>query len=174
MFQHPLSPVIESAHHIPGEIEGGIFVIEGNGGFPTDRREALPLSYQTLGGLSYWTGFVGIWFIIGAILSLIGTATILFLGGFVLEAFAGAAGSIVGAIIMLVLGVKLRHAKRSIADYIASGKAAILEDGLKCTKSYFKIVGILIIIGLIIAVFAIVFSVFATSFLQDMFSQVYS
>ncbi|HAA84775.1 MAG TPA: hypothetical protein DCE14_00240, partial [Kosmotogaceae bacterium] len=70
---------------------------------------------------------------------------------------AGAGAVIVGGIFVLVMGAKLRRTRRSLEDYIESGKLALIEDALNATRSFFKIQGILIILFLVLAVVGVVF-----------------
>lgn len=153
-------------------------MFEENSNLNTERRQEIPISYRTVRGLAYWAGFVGIWFIIGAILAFIGAASILFLAGdyaffdmegmefygFSVEMIAGAAVAVIAGVIALVMGAKLRGTKRSLEDFIASGKASVMEAALSNAKSFFKIQGVMIILGLVFAVVTIVFSALTTHF----------
>ncbi len=139
--------------------------------FNTERRQDVAISYRTVRGAAYWAGFIGVWFIIAGILAFIGAAAILFFAGdivffenelqtfygFSVEALAGAGAVIVGGIFVLVMGAKLRRTRRSLEDYIESGKLALIEDALNATRSFFKIQGILIILFLVLAVVGVVF-----------------
>ncbi|MGC9321684.1 MAG: hypothetical protein ACP5FY_05520 [Kosmotogaceae bacterium] len=63
------------------------------------------ISYQTLSGLSYWAGFVGIWMIVGAILGIIGSIV-----GMVANPFS--IFGVISALIALIMGLKLRSSKK--------------------------------------------------------------
>lgn len=99
------------------------------------------LEKQQLNDMSKWAGFVGIMTIISGVLACISIA------------------GIIPGVISIILGLKLRSAKK-YADELAvdpdqttqSGKLNLLLADL---SGYFKIQGILIIIGLVLAVVGI-------------------
>ncbi|MFW6014888.1 MAG: DUF5362 family protein [bacterium] len=100
------------------------------------------ISRQQLADLSKWAGFVGIMSIIGG--------TISALTGL----FAFVVGAIPG-IIMIIMGVKLRNAKKSADQLLAMSKNADQESQIyqifENINSYFKIQGIMIIISLVLS-----------------------
>jgi len=107
------------------------------------------ISYQTLSGLSYWSGFVGVWTIIGAVLGIIGS-----IAGMVANPFSifGA----ISAIIALVMGLKLRKSKKELDAFIHSKASINLEIALDSLRYYFRIQGILIILAIVFVVITLV------------------
>ncbi len=110
---------------------------------------------EKLNQLSAWMGFVGIITIIGGILT----------------ALAGLFVFVVGAIpgiVTVVLGVKLRNAKKYVDAIIAEedleSKSGNFNMFVSSLNTYFKIQGILIIISLVMAVVAVILGVFAGMF----------
>jgi len=103
------------------------------------------ISYQTLSGLSYWAGFVGVWTIIGAVLGIIGS-----IAGMVANPFSifGA----ISAIIALVMGLKLRKSKKELDTFIYSKSTISLEIALDSLRYYFRIQGVLIILAIVFVV----------------------
>ncbi|GAW31969.1 hypothetical protein JDF658_17340 [Carboxydocella sp. JDF658] len=98
---------------------------------------------------SRWVGFVGIMTVIFGVIS----------------AIAGLFAFIVGAIpgiITIILGLKLRGAKKYADQIIASGGDSTQLNMLFMNlNTYFKIQGVLIIINLIMIALAIFFGIFA-------------
>ena len=113
---------------------------------------------ETLKQLSAWMGFVGIMTIIAGVFS----------------AIAGLFAFIIGAVpgvITIILGIKLRNAKLNADTMIAAAvdELDITQFNLFTANlnTYFKIQGILIIIGLVFAVIGIVIGIIAgASFLM--------
>jgi len=107
------------------------------------------ISYQTLSGLSYWAGFVGVWTIIGAVLGIIGS-----IAGMVANPFSilGA----ISAIIALVMGLKLRKSKKELDTFIYSKATVSLEIALDSLRYYFRIQGVLIILAIVFIVITLV------------------
>ncbi len=105
--------------------------------------------------LSAWMGFVGIVTIIGGVFT----------------AIAGLFAFVVGAIpgiVTIVLGVKLRHAKKYADAMIAeqslesgSGNFNLFADNL---NTYFKIMGILIIVSLVLTLLGVFLGVLGGMF----------
>jgi len=114
---------------------------------------------ERLGQLSSWMGFVGIITIImGALSALSGV-------------FAFVVGAIPG-IIVIILGVKLRGAKKSADSLIAEGVSDTYWSNFNMLvgnlNTYFKIQGILIIISLVFMVLGVISAlVFGFAFYQD-------
>jgi len=107
---------------------------------------------EKLQQLSAWMGFVGIITIIGGVLT----------------AIAGVFALIVGAIpgiITIVLGVKLRSAKKHADAMLLESTGEALPDSFNLfianLNTYFKIQGVLIIISMAMAVLGALFGVFA-------------
>jgi len=115
---------------------------------------------ERLGQLSSWMGFVGIITIImGALSALSGV-------------FAFVVGAIPG-IIVIILGVKLRGAKKSADSLISEGVSDTYWSNFNMLvgnlNTYFKIQGILIIISLVFMVLGVIFAfLFGFAFMQDM------
>jgi len=119
---------------------------------PVSRSSQVPAGELKLEQLSKWMGFVGIMTIIGGTLSAISGV------------FAFVVGAIPG-IITIILGVMLRKAK-------GHAEAMLYEDSVKNysanfsmlvsnLNTYFKILGVLIIISLILGVLLAVFGLIA-------------
>ena len=112
---------------------------------------------EYLGQLSKWAGFVGIMFIIfGAISALFGL-------------FAFVVGAIPG-IISILLGVKLRNAKKYADEMLVGGQ----DDGkmnmlIMNLNTFFKIQGVLLIIYLALAGIALLSGVFAGIAMRGLF-----
>lgn len=106
--------------------------------------------------MSKWAGFVGIMTIIfGALSALAGV-------------FAFLVGAIPG-IITIILGVKLRNAKKYADELLASGQdEARMNLLLANLNSYFKIQGILIIVVLVLSVLGMFTGMFAGFALLNM------
>jgi hypothetical protein len=106
-----------------------------------------------LSQLSSWIGFVGIMMIIGGVISAISGL------------FAFVIGAIPG-IITLILGLKLRtakkHADAMLADHSTSLSSANFGMFVDSLRSFFKIMGILIIIALVLSLLGIIFGVVAS------------
>jgi sulfite exporter TauE/SafE len=107
------------------------------------------ISYQTLSGLSYWAGFVGIWTIVGAILGIIGSIV-----GMVANPFS--IFGVISALIALIMGLKLRNSKKEFDSFVHSKASVNLEIALDSLRHYFRIQGILIILALVFVVITIV------------------
>jgi sulfite exporter TauE/SafE len=107
------------------------------------------ISYQTLSGLSYWAGFVGIWTIVGAILGIIGSIV-----GMVANPFS--VFGVISALIALIMGLKLRNSKKEFDSFVHSKASVNLEIALDSLRHYFRIQGILIILALVFVVITIV------------------
>jgi sulfite exporter TauE/SafE len=107
------------------------------------------ISYQTLSGLSYWAGFVGIWTIVGAILGIIGSIV-----GMVANPFS--IFGVISALIALIMGLKLRSSKKEFDSFVHSKASVNLEIALDSLRHYFRIQGILIILALVFVVITIV------------------
>ncbi len=107
------------------------------------------ISYQTLSGLSYWAGFVGIWTIVGAILGIIGSIV-----GMVANPFS--VFGVISALIALIMGLKLRSSKKEFDSFVHSKASVNLEIALDSLRHYFRIQGILIILALVFVVITIV------------------
>ncbi|KUK79886.1 MAG: hypothetical protein XD94_1275 [Mesotoga prima] len=107
------------------------------------------ITYQTLSGLSYWAGFVGIWTIVGAVLGIIGSIV-----GMVANPFSifGA----ISAVVALIMGLKLRSSKKELDSFVQSKASINLEIALDSLRHYFRIQGILIILALVFIVITIV------------------
>ncbi|MBN2252299.1 MAG: hypothetical protein JW701_01275 [Kosmotogaceae bacterium] len=118
------------------------------------------ISYQTLSGLSYWSGFVGVWTIIGAVLGIIGSVA-----GMVANPFAifGA----ISAIIALIMGLKLRKSKKELDTFIHSKASINLEIALDSLRQYFRIQGILIILAIVFVVITLVAMVAMGNLMMD-------
>ena len=117
------------------------------------------LDKEQLKQMSTWTGFVGIMTIIGGVLSCISIV------------------GIIPGIISIILGLKLRSAKKYSDEIIANpddsmqaGKVNLLMSDLTV---YFKVQGILIIVGFVFAVIAIIFSISMGAFAFSQFSNSY-
>ena len=95
--------------------------------------------------LSKWSNFVGILLIISGILSCLGAI------------FSFGLSLIIG-IFTIILGVKLRNAKKSIDMYI-QGNNNEINGIFEHLSSFFQISGILIIISLVLAVLMIIVSI---------------
>ncbi len=95
-----------------------------------------------LEALSKWSGFVGIMTIITGALTCLGA-----IGTFGI--------SLIPGIIQILLGVKLRNAKESIGRYL-SGDAGEINGIFENLGAYMKLQGILIIVGLVLAVIGII------------------
>lgn len=106
--------------------------------------------------LSRWMGFVGIMTIIGGVISAISGV------------FAFIVGAIPG-IITIILGVMLRkasgYADRMQYEEAIESYSANFGMFIANLNSYFKILGILIIISLVLGVLSAIFAVIAGSFL---------
>ncbi len=92
--------------------------------------------------LNKWSGFVGIMTIITGALTCLGA-----IGTFGI--------SLIPGIIQIILGVKLRNAKTSIGRYL-SGDAGEINGIFENLGAYMKLQGILIIVGLVLAVIGII------------------
>jgi hypothetical protein len=100
--------------------------------------------------MSKWAGFVGIMTIISGVL---GCLTI---------------AGIIPGIISIILGLKLRSAK-NYADQLAADPNETTQSGklnlmISDLSGYFKIQGILIIVGLVLAVVGIIIAIAAVAF----------
>ncbi|MFZ5353230.1 MAG: DUF5362 family protein [Bacillota bacterium] len=111
------------------------------------------IDQENLKSFSTWTGFVGIITIIGGALS----------------ALVGVFALIVGAvpgIVTIFLGIKLLKAKKSANELINITDTEQYNQNLNAlvneVTTYFKIQGILVIIGLAFAVFAMFTGVLAS------------
>lgn len=97
---------------------------------------------QYLRDLSTWAGFLGIvWIIAGTI-----------------QAIAGVFFFVIGAvpgIIMIVSGVKLWNAKKCSSEYLETEDARVLNKSISNLALFFKIQGILVIVGLVFLVLSI-------------------
>ncbi len=148
-------------------MEGWIRADQVEGLFPTAHRSTPAVSAYgdytaaetKLQQLSSWLGFVGIITIIGGVISAISGL------------FAFVVGAIPG-IITLIMGIKLRKAKKHadamLAEHdgaLASANFEMLTDSL---RSYFKIFGILIIIGLALSLLGFIVGLVANFILPDM------
>jgi hypothetical protein len=107
------------------------------------------LTYQTLSGLSYWAGFVGVWTLIGATLGIIGSIV-----GMIANPFS--AFGLISAIIALVMGLRLRRTKKELELFIHTKAPINLEIGLDSMRSYFKIQGVLIILAIVFVIITII------------------
>jgi hypothetical protein len=108
------------------------------------------LENQQLRDMSKWAGFVGIMTIISGVL---GCLTI---------------AGIIPGIISIILGLKLRSAKK-YADELAADPNETTQSGklnlmISDLSGYFKIQGILIIVGLVLAVVGIIIAIAAGAF----------
>jgi hypothetical protein len=65
------------------------------------------------------------------------------------------------AVVFILMGVKLLNAASSIRRFIDSGDYYSLSNSLRYFKSYFKINGIMVIIGMALAVLGIILAVLA-------------
>lgn len=111
------------------------------------------LEKQQLNDMSRWAGFVGIMTIIGGVIGCLSIA------------------GIIPGVISIILGLKLRSAKKYADELVVNpdqaaqfGKLNLLLSDL---SGYFKIQGILIIIGLSLAVIGIILAVALGSFLSS-------
>lgn len=95
--------------------------------------------------LNKWSGFVGIMTIITGALTCLGA-----IGTFGI--------SLIPGIIQIILGVKLRNAKTSIDKYLA-GNTGEINGIFESLGAYLKLQGILIIVGLVLAVIGIIIAV---------------
>lgn len=98
-----------------------------------------------LEALRKWSGFVGIMTIITGALTCLGA-----IGTFGI--------SLIPGIIQIILGVKLRNAKTSIDRYLG-GDAREINGIFESLGSYMKLQGILIIVGLVMAIIGIIIAV---------------
>jgi len=109
--------------------------------------------------LSSWLGFVSIMTIIGGVISAVSGL------------FAFIVGAIPG-IITLIMGIKLRKAKKYADAMLAENDGALasanFEQFTDSLRSYFKIMGILIILGLIFSLLAIIFGAVASFMLPGL------
>ncbi len=103
--------------------------------------------------LRSWLGFVGIMTVIGGAISAISGL------------FAFIIGAVPG-IITVILGVKLLGAKKTVDTMLEESSAGIspatFDKFIDSLRGYFKIMGILIIIGLILGFLVTVFSIIAS------------
>ena len=114
--------------------------------------------HEKLEQLSKWMGFVGIMTIIGGAISAISGV------------FAFVVGAIPG-IITILLGVMLRkakgHADNMLYEDPVDSYSANFSMLVANLNSYFKILGILIIISLVLGVLMVIFGIIAGSFITN-------
>lgn len=100
--------------------------------------------------LGRWAGFVGIVTLIGGILSCISIV------------------GIIPGIVAIILGLKLRsvksYADQVVADPDDASQASRINLMINDLSSYFKIQGILMIIGLVLAVIGIIIAILSSAF----------
>ena len=109
--------------------------------------------------LSKWSNFVGILLIISGILSCLGAI------------FSFGLSLIIG-IFTIILGVKLRNAKKSIDMYI-QGNSNEINGIFEHLSSFFQISGILIIISLVLAIVMIIVFIGLSFFMFHEFNSFY-
>ena len=107
------------------------------------------ISYQTLSGLSYWAGFVGVWTLIGATLGIIGS-----IAGMIANPFS--IFGLISAIVALVMGLRLRRTKRELETFIHTKAPVNLEIGLDSMMKYFRIQGVLIILAIVFVLITVI------------------
>ena len=140
------------------QVEGLITVYQQHAGAAMSQHNAAAAHRNTgyqeakLEQLSKWMGFVGIITIIGGAISAISGV------------FAFVIGAIPG-IITIILGVMLRKAKKYADALLYEGAADRYSENFSMfvgsLSTYFKIMGILIIIGLILGVLGAIFGLIA-------------
>ncbi|KUK84337.1 MAG: Uncharacterized protein XE02_1708 [Mesotoga infera] len=116
-----------------------------------EASEIESISYQTLSGLSYWAGFVGVWTIIGAVLGIIGS-----IAGMVANPFS--IFGVISAVIALIMGLKLRSSKKEFDSFVHSKASINLEIALDSLRHYFRILLVLnIVLFAVIALLLLLF-----------------
>lgn len=126
------------------------------------------VSYQTVSGLSYWAGFVGIWTLIGAILGIIGS-----IAGMIANPFS--IFGLISAIIALVMGMRLRKTKKELDLFIHTKAGINMEIALDNMKSYFKIQGILIILAIaFILITVVAVTILGTMYGMNLYGNFYN
>ena len=117
------------------------------------------LEKQQLVDVGRWSGFVGIITIISGILSCISIV------------------GIIPGVIAIILGLKLRNVKRFAEEAAASqdemSQASRLNLMISDLSGYFKIQGIMIIIGLVLAVIGIIIAIAAGAFFYNLSDNFY-
>lgn len=109
--------------------------------------------------ISKWSGFVGIMTIITGALTCLG-------------AIATFGVSLIPGIIQIILGVRLRNAKTSVDRYLA-GDAREINGIFESLGSYLKLQGILIIVGLVLAVIGIIIALVVGISVASQFGRYY-
>ncbi|KNF07780.1 hypothetical protein CLPU_12c00530 [Gottschalkia purinilytica] len=111
------------------------------------------INKEALSSLSSWSSFISIVTIISGILTCLGS---IFTFGL----------SLIPGIITIILGVKLNNAKNSIRNYL-NGNEAEINMIFENMKGYFKLQGILIIVGFVLVILGIIISVaFVGTFIE--------
>lgn len=117
------------------------------------------LEKQQMSDMGKWSGFVGIITIISGVLSCISIV------------------GIIPGVIAIILGLKLRNAKRFADEAIASmddmSQVSRLNLLVSELSSYFKIQGIMIIIGLALSVIGVIIAIAAGAFFFSNFPDTY-
>ncbi len=107
--------------------------------------KGLTISPRLLETTSRWSGILGIITIISGVITCLGAFTTFGL-------------ALIPGIINIILGLKLNNVKKSIQSYLRGDSYAINETFDHLGK-YFKIQGILMIVGIIIAILMIIVAV---------------
>lgn len=110
---------------------------------PENNNNYIAISPQFLEKTSKWSGFLGVVTIISGVLTCLGAITTFGL-------------SLIPGIINIILGLKLNKVKKATQAYLRGDSHAINET-FDNIGDYFKIQGILMIAGFVLAVLGIMF-----------------
>lgn len=113
--------------------------------YQNTENAGISISPEFLEKTSKWAGFLGIVTIVSGALTCLGAITTFGL-------------SLIPGIINIILGLKLNKVKGNIQDYLRGNSYAI-NDTFDNMGSYFKIQGILMIVGFALAILGIIFFV---------------
>ena len=113
----------------------------------------LNISHSELRSLAGWAKFVAIIQIIGASLMCLSIFTVFINPVLIIYP--------VMAVIFIIMGVKLLNAAGNIRSFADTGDYYNLSDSLKGFKSYFKMNGILIIVGISLTILLVLLAIFA-------------
>lgn len=120
------------------------------------KLDVTPKIKQDLSTAAVWASIVAIVGFVSAAISLLRG---LMLGGFI--------AVIISAGIAVLLNIYLFQFGKASKKALESNDATQLDEGLSDLKTYFKIYGILVIIGLVFFVFAFLMTIISGNFIYD-------
>lgn len=116
-------------------------------------------------GLAQWTNYAAIIGLIGALLGFIGAYVESSKMGDVQG--PGVAGGIIGGLIVMAISLYLNftllNASKKIKAGVSSAEQGSFNDGLSKLTTYFKVIGILVIILLVFVALAVLLAIFGAA-----------